>query len=73
MECFSESIAARYWRLELTGAKVDQKEVPQLNSTGVILDSGASLIFASSQDADTINQVPIPIKGTCVLSACGNK
>ena len=49
---------ARYWRLELNGVKVAQRNVTQLNSHSVILDSGASLIFASDEDAAAINQVP---------------
>jgi hypothetical protein len=49
--------ASRYWELGLSGVKVGQKGVPPLNSSRVILDSGASLIFAGPQDADTINQV----------------
>lgn len=50
--------AARYWRLELNGVKVAQRNVTQLNTSSVILDSGASLIFASDEDAATINEVP---------------
>ncbi|BDA43815.1 Cathepsin E [Coccomyxa sp. Obi] len=49
-------IGAKYWRLGLNGVKVAQRNVTQLSTSSVILDSGASLIFASDDDAAAINQ-----------------